>query len=347
MSAKKKFKKNPSAPSKKEKFILPSNQPPAKNGWNNLSYIVSIVLFFFVGTGVLVYSPRVANLAESKLIFASNTITEGQKPIIQEVKGAEIKPVITIEDQGTPPPKFTGMAVLAEDLNTGQILFQKNIDQKLSPASTTKIMTALVAAEHYQPGDVLTVLAEDKVSGSSMDVVVGEKLTFRGLLYGMMLNSGNDAAFTIASNYPGGLSAFVQAMNNKAKEMGLTSSNFRNPAGFDDQNHYSSASDMAKIAKAAAQNSQISKVVSTKETTVVSVDLAHSHKLVNLNKLLNEDGVIGIKTGYTEIAGENLVGLVERDNHKILTVVLNSQDRFGESKNLINWIYSNFVWKNQ
>ncbi|MDO8638989.1 MAG: D-alanyl-D-alanine carboxypeptidase, partial [Candidatus Daviesbacteria bacterium] len=170
-------------------------------------------------------------------------------------------------------------------------------------------------------------------------------LSFRSLLYGMLLNSGNDAAYTIAQNYSGGLDAFVVAMNNKAISLGLLNTHFTNPAGFDSLGHYSSAEDLAKIATIAIENPQLSRVVSTKETSVASIDKSTIHSLKNLNKLLDEPGVLGIKTGTTPLARENLVGLVERNGHKILTVVLGSNDRFGETNKLLDWTYSNFVWK--
>lgn len=355
MTAKKKFKKSASTGAQKELVVLQAKT--ASKSSNKLifsGYISAVFLLFLIAVAVLIYTPKVVKLTESQLIISSNQIQNAPKPLISEVKGLEITPPIAIESQGLEAPKFSAAAVFAQDLNTGQILYQKNIDKKLSPASTTKIMTALIAVKYYKPADILKVSGEGLVAGSSMGLKLGEQLTFRGLLYGMLLNSGNDAAFTIASNYPGGVSTFVEAMNKRAKELGLENTNFQNPAGFDGPNHYSSAADLAKIAKEAIQDPQITKIVSTKETSVTayieSTDAAmpvknNTHLLKNLNQLLGQDGVIGVKTGYTETAGENFVGLVERDNRKILTVVLSSNDRFGESKALMDWVYNNYSWK--
>lgn len=343
--SKKKFKKT----SKKvvEERVIKPGVFAFKNNLIYVSYIVSIVLFFFIVTGILVYGPRVTELTEGKLIFAANSLVE-QPKLISEVKGVEVKRLETeIEDLGTLPPQFSAGAVLAEDLVTGRILYQKNGDQRMSPASTTKIMTALVSVEHFQPADVLTVMPEDMVGGSTMGLVVGEKLTYRGLLYGMLLNSGNDAAYTIASNYPGGLKGFVIAMNQKVAELELANTHFENPAGFDGPNHYSSAIDLARIAQEVVKNPTLSRVVSTSDSLVASIDNTHTHSLKNINQLLGKDGIIGVKTGYTEKAGENLVGLVDRENHKVLTVILNSQARFEETKNLMDWVYRNFTWKVQ
>lgn len=242
------------------------------------------------------------------------------------------------------PPTLTAKSVLVEDLGTGTIIYQKDASQRLPIASTTKIMTALVASEYFQPNSVLTV-ESDNIPGSKVGLMVGENLTLRSLLYGLLLNSGNDAAYALAENYPGGLLNFISAMNKKAAELGLNNTHFDNPAGFDNPSHYSSAYDLAKMSKEAIKNSQLSRIFATKQTLVVSVDQKYHHQLLNLNKLLSEiPGVLGVKTGKTDLAKENFVGLVERDGHRILTVVLGSDDRFRETTKLIDWTYSNFTW---
>lgn len=249
------------------------------------------------------------------------------------------------ESRQIPPPALTATASLVEDLDSSSLLFVKNPNARVPIASTTKIVTALVGVEHYKANDVLTVPNLKDVPGSAMGVKEGEKLTFRSLLYGLLLNSGNDAAYTIAANFPGGKEAFMAAMNQRAASLGLTDTHFDNPAGFDSPYHYSSASDLSKLAVLASQDSQIARVVSTKQTEVASVDKLTIHPLKNLNRLLDEPGVLGIKTGTTPQAKENLVGLVERGGHTLLTVILGSDDRFGETDKLINWAYSNFVWQ--
>lgn len=246
---------------------------------------------------------------------------------------------------GLPAPFFSARSILVKDLITNTILFQKDVSFPLPIASTTKIMTALVASEYFKPNSVLTVGSSASIGGARIGLTSGEKLTFRSLLYGMLLNSGNDSAFAIAENYPGGVTSFVAAMNKKVEELKLTNTHFDNPAGFDSPNHYSSASDLAKITEEAIKNGELARIFATKETQVLSVDKTQIHKLVNLNKLLSSvRGVLGVKTGYTDAAKENLVGLVDRDGKKILTVVLGSDDRFGETKNLVEWTYSNYTW---
>lgn len=255
---------------------------------------------------------------------------------------AVIQKSLTLVNKGEIPPQISAVGVWVEDLETNSLLYQKNSNQRLLPASTTKMMTALVGVDYYKFDDDLVVNEQSLVSGSSMNLSIGERLSFRALLYGMLLNSGNDAAYTIASNYPGGVNGFINAMNEKAKNLGLVNTNFSNPAGFDTDNHFSSVNDLAKIAKAVIANESLSRIVATKETVVVSENQPKTHSLSNLNQLLGEEGVIGIKTGYTEKSGENLVTLVDRDGRKVLLIVLDSDDRFGETKKLLKWAYDNF-----
>ncbi len=313
-----------------------------KRTFDKLKLTICVLILFSLSLILLLTIPTAISLAQNRVFVLADTKMESHNIAPQVV--IQRAPVLKITDLGILPPKFSSEAVLAKDLDTGQIIYQKNADVQLSPASTTKLLTALVAIEHYKTDEILQVYPEDIVGGSSMGLNVNDKLTFRSLLYGMLLNSGNDAAFTIASNYPGGLPMFVLQMNKKAQALGLQDSHFQNPAGFDNPDHFSSAKDLSKIASIVAINPDLQRVVATKETSVVSFDSTRIYYLKNLNKLLGQAGMLGIKTGFTEKSGENLVGLVDRNKHKVLTVVLNSKDRFGETTQLIDWVYSNFQW---
>lgn len=248
-------------------------------------------------------------------------------------------------DKNIQPPELSARSIFIKDLTTDAILYQKDPNRSVPMASTTKVMTALVASEYFKPGSSLIVRDGAKADGARVGLSAGEDLSFRSLLYGMLLSSGNDAAYTIAENYPGGVAGFVTAMNNKAKGLQLWATRFDNPAGFDSPNHFSSASDLAIITQEALKDPQLARIFATKETSIVSLDKKYTHQLYNLNKLLTQvSGVLGVKTGFTEAAKENLVTLVERDNHKVLIVLLGSDDRFGESTKLIDWVYGNFQW---
>lgn len=309
--------------------------------------IIAISILLILGSIVFLLSgPKAFKLVESKV--TSGNLEESinlEKTVLAQTSISVEPPKIEIISKSIEIPLISAVAAIAFDVETEQLLFQKNVHEKLAPASTTKIMTAIIASEHFASADLLTVPQEAIVGGSSMGLSAGETLTFRSLLYGMMLNSGNDAAFTIAMNYPGGYDAFVAKMNSKVLEMGLKDTHFDNPAGFDSPTHYSSAYDLLQIGVAAMKNAKLGRVFSTKETSVTSIDKSQTHVLKNLNKLLNQDGVIGIKTGTTEKAGESFVGLIEKEGHTILTVMLNSNDRFSETKELIDWIFANYSWQ--
>lgn len=248
----------------------------------------------------------------------------------------------TVADKGIAPPALSAKAAYAVDIGSGKILFSKNIKEPLLPASTTKIATALVSLSHYNLDDVLTVNVRD-VDGHKMGLRNGEKITVRSLLYGLLVFSGNDAAEVLAANYPGGRENFVSAMNSLAKSIGLENTNFKNPVGFDEYLHFSTAEDLVKAAVYAVKNPVFSEIVSTREMKVTSVDGKIVHKLDNINELLGKiPGVVGVKTGWTVNAGEALVTLVERDGHKVMLSVLSSDDRFGETEKLIDWIYLNY-----
>lgn len=317
-----------------------------KYSQKNLKVIAVSLLLVLGSILFLLTGPKAFNLVESKV--SSGNLEEAvnfTSSVLAETTPPVQTPKIEIVSSNIEAPKISAVAVLAFDFEMEQLLFQKNIHQRLALASTTKIMTAIIASEHFTSADVLTVPNEAIVGGSSMELSGGERLTFRSLLYGMMLNSGNDAAFTIAMNYPGGYDAFVAKMNERVLEMGLKDTHFDNPAGFDSPTNYSSAYDLLQIGIAATTNVKLGKVFSTKETSVTSIDKTQTHILKNLNKLLNQYGVSGIKTGTTEKAGESFVGLVEKNGHTILTVMLNSNDRFGETKELIDWIFANYSWQ--
>lgn len=251
-------------------------------------------------------------------------------------------------------PVVSAQAALAVDLTSGVTLYEKDPDKPLLPASTTKIVTALVAMDAY-PEEAVLEVKDIKVEGQKMGLRKGEKIKVSGLLYGLLIYSANDAAEVLAANFstspasgPGGREAFVIAMNQKAKELHLNNSNFTNPTGLDtDGDHIvSTARDLIRISEVAMQNSRFSDIVRTKEITVKSFDGKIAHRLTNINELIGKvPGVLGVKTGWTENARENLITYIERDGHKVMIAVLGSQDRFGETKELIDWIFSNYEWQ--
>lgn len=303
-----------------------------------MKYYFYSAILILLSIAIIITLPIITDFTESSLL--SLEIPQNNA----EVSGIQTY-IIPPVNKNIPPPLLSAKAIFVKDLTTGTTLFQKDASLSLPIASTTKIMTALVASEYFQPNSILKVKLGATVTGARVGLISNEQLSFRSLLYGMLLNSGNDAAYALAENYPGGILGFVSAMNKKALELNLQNSHFDNPAGFDSHNHYSSAKDLAIITEKALKNPSLSRIFATKETNIVSLDKQYTHRLINLNKLLSQvKGVLGVKTGYTEGAKENLVTFVNRDSNQILTVLLGSNDRFGESTKLIEWVYGNFTW---
>jgi D-alanyl-D-alanine carboxypeptidase (penicillin-binding protein 5/6) len=253
-----------------------------------------------------------------------------------------------------PLPILTARAFVVVDRDSFALMIGRNENLRVLPASTVKVMTALVALDHYSLNDVF-IVGDLEDNGQDIKLVPGEKITVRNLLYGLLVASGNDVAMVLAQNYPGGTSAFVKAMNQKAEDLNLTHTYFANPTGLDSDPEgnlftdlsYISALDLARLAATALKNKFLLEIFSTRSITITDVEGKINHKLDNINELLNYfPGMKGVKTGFTQEAGECLVGYTEQDNRGIITVILGSQDRFGETVKLTDWTFENFRWTN-
>ncbi len=272
-------------------------------------------------------------------IFAYNRELFNKK---QKLLSYKINPVPFLKNSYYPYVSAEGVYVV--DLPSFTPIFEKSTHQKFLPASTTKILTALVAIDVYKPEQIITIkrTIED---GQVMGLVVGEKITFENLLYGTLVHSANDAAYVLADNY--GNKEFVELMNKKAKEIKMNDSHFNNSTGFDDSNNYSTPFDLALAARFLLKNSYLAKIVSTKEIIISDVDYKYFHKLTNVNQLLGEiQGIGGLKTGYTENAGENLISFYKKNNHQFIIVTLKSLDRFEDTKNIVSWVDINVDYFN-
>lgn len=271
----------------------------------------------------------------------------------------KLKPIINSTDFQLPLPaeypvnqtKITAPFLSAQgavviDADSKSIIYAKNPDLWLLPASTTKIMTALVALDNYSLDDVVTI-GEIITEPVKMDLVAGEKITVNDLLYGLLVGSANDAALALAAYYPQGVVGFVKAMNQKAADLHLADTQYTNPIGLDNYGQYTTVHDLSLLTAAAMAQPAFRSIVNTIKYTVTDIDKTQTHELENLNELLGQiPGLVGVKTGYTELAGECLVTFVTRKNHSIITVILGSANRFGESRQLIDWVFTNFAWQN-
>ena len=241
------------------------------------------------------------------------------------------------------PPVSAKSAVLI-DADSGELLCSKNPDERMSMASTTKIMTALVAIEMGELDSEVTISREAVgVEGSSIYLYEGERLTLENLLYATLLESANDAATAVAIHVGGSVEGFAEMMNQKAAELGLKDTHFTNPHGLDDSEHYTTARELAKVAAAAMKNDTFREIVATHKKTIPLNETEGVRLLINHNKLLkNYDGAIGIKTGYTKKSGRCLVSAAERDGLNLICVTLSAPDDWQDHKALLDYGFSTY-----
>jgi serine-type D-Ala-D-Ala carboxypeptidase (penicillin-binding protein 5/6) len=243
-------------------------------------------------------------------------------------------------------PFITAESYLVLDLNSFTPIISKNINKRMFPASTVKLATALVAYNTYSLDKVLTV---NKVINeeSKMGLVKNEKISALSLLYGTLVYSANDAAYTLAENYPEGEVAFIKAMNNLAKKIGMKNTFFTNSIGFDNSNQYTTAKDLALLSREFIKHKILLNITSTKSITVSDEDFQYFHHLYSSNQLLGEIAHIGgLKTGTTEQAGQNLISFYRYKNKPIIIILLKSSDRFNDAIQLINVINSGLSYSN-
>lgn len=246
-------------------------------------------------------------------------------------------------------PKTNSRRYIVYDRISKSMIIGKNEDVKSAMASTTKIMTTIVILEKADLNEKVTVSAKaGGTGGSRLGLKRGDKASVRDLLYGLMLRSGNDAAVALAEHVGGSVKEFAELMNEKASELGLTNTHFVTPHGLDDANHYTTALELAKLTDYAMDNETFAKIVGTKSTTIYINN--QSRQINNTNELLGVlNGVVGVKTGFTNNAGRCLVTETKRNNMDIITIVLGAdtkKDRTKDSVNLIEYTFSKYKMYN-
>lgn len=237
----------------------------------------------------------------------------------------------------------SAQAYVLLDAQTGDVLGGQNTDVRLPMASTTKMMTALVALKYGNLDDVVTVSEEAVgVEGSSIYLYAGEKLTLSELLYGVLLESANDASVAVALHVGESVEKFVGLMNREAEEMGLKNTRFQNPHGLHHDEHYSTAYDMAKIIEAGLHNEEFVRMISTRNHKIAGTRDGDRY-LSNHNRMLGSyDGYIGGKTGYTKTAGRCLVSAASRGGATLIAVTLNDPDDWSDHRALLDFGFSQF-----
>ncbi|HYF82876.1 MAG TPA: D-alanyl-D-alanine carboxypeptidase family protein [Clostridia bacterium] len=236
-------------------------------------------------------------------------------------------------------------AAVIMDVNSGRILYSKNMNEKLAMASTTKIMTSLVAIESGKLEEMVTVSKKaSHTEGSSIYLREGERHTVHDLVYAIMLRSGNDAAVAVAEHIGGSVEGFADLMNRKAQEIGAENTQFANPHGLDAAGHYTTAHDLALITAYALRNPVFANIVSSKKKTIEGPpNESWDRVMINKNKMLWQfEGGNGVKTGYTQKAGRCLVSSATRDGMQLVCVVLNCGPMWNESSALLEYGFKNY-----
>ena len=327
-----------------------------KRGLSILPILFAVFLLFVSVPDVTVYATEEQETAgDVEGGENGQQDTEETEPVIPE---SYYLPIESNSIEGWPSgPQVEAEAAAVMDVSTGTFLYSKNMEEKEYPASITKIMTALVAIENGDL-DKKIKFSTDAVYGieaesSHIGLRPGEKLTLRQALYGLMLESGNDAANGIAENIGGSISDFVQMMNDKAAELGCVNTHFTNAHGLHNEDHYTCARDMALITQAAVKNETLKEIMGTVEYEIPKTNkvkevryfLNHQKMLYDSKNGFKYEGCLGGKTGYTEQALNTLVTVAERDETLLICVVLRtngSGKTFTESAQLLDYGFDNF-----
>ncbi len=296
--------------------------------------------------------PRFDQYLSLSLVCGAILLTGLGQPItaLQE-PGAVLllqKPEITIPvtDTTIAQPELTATSAIVIDEQSAVTVFDKNSQQRLSPASTTKLMTAMVARSIFRLDMALAVPnIVSALDGTRMGLVPDERLSVLALLKGTLMHSGNDAAITLASGHPAGIDGFISDMNLLAKLYHLDQTSFKNPIGYDAPEHFSTARDLALLAREVMRDPVLRNIVGTTKETVTDTTGSIAHDLVSTHKLLGVDPmVIGIKTGTTEEAGEVLITQFEFQNQSIVVVVMGSKDRYSDTRALMEYVRQAVKW---
>lgn len=303
-----------------------------------LRYLSIFIIAFNIFSSSSAVSP-------SKAVSSNNGVV-----LSQEVKAEPPKIPQPVKNPGAVDfNQFLGKSALVVDATTSAVLFERNSQEKLPPASLTKLVTSLVVLKEKNLNDTVKISKEcAQVDGLKVGFKPGQNFTVNSLLYALLLPSASDAACALSELSPEASSSakFVEGMNAKAQDLALASTHFTNPVGLDDPNHFSTAKDLLVISRMFLDDQNLSAMVNTVQQKITTVDGKDSFGLKNTNELLTIDpGFKGIKTGSTPKALGCLAFLYEKDGHQILGVILGSNDRFLDAQNLVKWVFANYQWQ--
>jgi D-alanyl-D-alanine carboxypeptidase (penicillin-binding protein 5/6) len=243
-----------------------------------------------------------------------------------------------------PPPSIDSESAIVMDSSSGKILWSRNADEELYPASTTKIMTALLLLERCKPDEIISAPEDvQTVKESSMHLKPGERVRARDMLYALLLRSANDGCYAVATHIAGSVAKFSDLMNKRAQEIGCTHTHFDNPNGLNDKLHYTSAHDLALMGREAMKYPAFQEIVRTEKTKINRSDDWKDLWMTNHNRILKRDPTCdGIKTGWTIPAGHCFVGSATREGWRVITVVMKSKSWENDTESLFGWAFANY-----
>lgn len=275
------------------------------------------------------------------LLLAALLLTVGLLP------GARAAEEETVSD-GSTAPEISATSTIVVDAWSGRVLYEDNADEQRPIASVTKIMTGYLATETLTQEDLSTVYtisehaaASDGVDGTSMYFEAGDEVSVEVLLYGTMLRSGNDAAVALAEVCAGDEQTFIDRMNAKAEELGMTNTHFSSVNGLVDENNYSTARDLAVLGRAAMQNELFAQIVGTWYIEIDGYSI-ENHNMLLSDEYMGRDECLGIKTGFTTAAGRTLVSCAQRDGSRFIVVTLNDANDYEDHMALYEWAFENY-----
>lgn len=300
-----------------------------KNNWLDLGIILLILVLNLFWLPSLSYW----DIYGSNKSSPENQISQFQIPS---------NPIVKLANK----PTTTTQNFILVDVATNKILLSQNANDRIYPASTTKLVTTLTALNIYPLDEIITI-DEEYPEGQNMGLKLGEKITVKSLVSALLVYSANDAAYTLAKHHPKGVNGFVDQMNLLVKKYNLKNTNFTNVDGLQNENHYSSVYDLSQIGRIVIQNNIVKNTVKNTEITVSSIDGSIQHYLSSTDELLKTTPEIeGLKTGWTPEAKGCFVGLINLNGHYLISVVAQSDDRFQDTKNILDWAKQNIYWQN-
>lgn len=308
--------------------------------------LITIVVGGLIGGAVFFVFGYSLNIESTGSSAISVGKTEAQRAFLLPVSQTNYLPV---RDFNIPEPELEARAAVLFDISSGKFLFAENMNRRLPIASITKLMTAVVVLENLDLSRTFTVSAENvNVDGNGADLYRGEQIKGGNLFKIMLIKSSNDAALVFAAQAQKEGIDLIAKMNEKAQQIGMFNTKFSDPAGLDDYGAFSTAADLVKLVRYSEKHELISETLREKSADVYSVDGQIAHHLINTNQLLGQiSGIFLGKTGYTDRA----LGTMVLDVHigsgqdRVISIILGSDDRFGETKKLIDWAPKAYSWK--